>query len=206
MNDYERGYLECREEALRQIGERTNKLGIAEDYYLHGLWMARDILTALKSAAPQDTACIRSDQEEAVAESGNVSLRPAQSRSGIPAESALLMEEEIELIRACLDDGTYTKQEQKDFAALCDLALRGRCDSRDVVLEDVAKRLDERTRKRWGWDKHEDAQFVRSLKNADPQELRDSRNAEVLQAKIDALLKKLSLLTMHYRNLSETQT
>ena len=30
---------------------------------------------------------------------------------------------EVELIRACLDDGTYTAQERKDFNALCDLAI-----------------------------------------------------------------------------------
>ena len=46
------------EEALRQISERTNKyMGTLEDYYLHGLWMARDILIALKgNAVPQARA------------------------------------------------------------------------------------------------------------------------------------------------------
>lgn len=35
-----------------------------------------------------------------------------------------LTREQIEQIRACLDDDTYTKLEQKDFGALCDMALR----------------------------------------------------------------------------------
>lgn len=34
-----------------------------------------------------------------------------------------LTREQIELIRAVLSDGTYTKLEQKDFNALCDMAL-----------------------------------------------------------------------------------
>lgn len=35
-----------------------------------------------------------------------------------------LSEDDIEMIRVCLDDGTYTRQERKDFAILCDLALQ----------------------------------------------------------------------------------
>ena len=36
---------------------------------------------------------------------------------------------DVELIRACLDDGTYTAQERKDFGALCDLAILALRDS-----------------------------------------------------------------------------
>lgn len=34
-----------------------------------------------------------------------------------------LTEHEIDLIRACLDDGTYTQQEQKDIGLLCNMAV-----------------------------------------------------------------------------------
>lgn len=39
---------------------------------------------------------------------------------------SLPSEAEILQIRACLDDGTYTELERKDFRQLCDLALLGR--------------------------------------------------------------------------------
>lgn len=38
-------------------------------------------------------------------------------------ESEILTREQIEEIRACLSDGTYTATERKDFSALCDMAL-----------------------------------------------------------------------------------
>ena len=38
-------------------------------------------------------------------------------------ENAAMTLEQIEQIRACLDDGSYTRLEQKDFTALCDQAL-----------------------------------------------------------------------------------
>ena len=44
------------EDLLRLLAERTNKyMNTIEDYYLHGLWMARDIVLSLKSPAQGET-------------------------------------------------------------------------------------------------------------------------------------------------------
>lgn len=47
-----------------------------------------------------------------------------------PNSHQVLTPEEIVMIRSCLDDGTYTKQEQKDFGTLCDMALSAVSDTR----------------------------------------------------------------------------
>lgn len=46
--------------------------------------------------------------------------QPASARRGAYTP---FTEHEIEMIRACLDDGTYTKHEQSDFGKLCNMAL-----------------------------------------------------------------------------------
>lgn len=50
--------------------------------------------------------------------------QPVKAARSTRCTYAPLTKHEIELIRACLDDGTYTKQEQKDINALCNMALR----------------------------------------------------------------------------------
>ena len=48
----------------------------------------------------------------------------ARQEGAAPAAVPEFSEEEIQQIRACLDDGSYTRQEQRDFNLLCDMALR----------------------------------------------------------------------------------
>lgn len=63
-------------------------------------------------------------------------------------------EREIELIRSCLNDGTYTRQEQKDIGVLCDMAINGLLYAQeihrlraepsaiaDTIIKDEAKRI-----------------------------------------------------------------
>ena len=73
------------EEVLRQISERTNRyMGTVEDYYLHGLWMARTIVQSLKNTDPQENKTETASQ-------GAGFLAPADgslSNSSAPAESA----------------------------------------------------------------------------------------------------------------------
>ena len=49
---------------------------------------------------------------------------PSQPAQPPASEAGKLTAHEIELIRACLDDGTYTAQERKDIGLLCNMALR----------------------------------------------------------------------------------
>ena len=52
---------------------------------------------------------------------------------------AKLTQKEIELIRSYLDDGSYTAVEQKDFNALCDMALRYSWARDRLSIEDVER-------------------------------------------------------------------
>lgn len=116
------------DDALREISLLTNRyMNTVEDYYLHGLWRARDVILGLQKAAPAGS------QQQGSDPSGKAACAPGGETA--PAGAALsatqprprtayipMTEREIDMVRACLDDGTYTKQEQKDFGLLCDMA------------------------------------------------------------------------------------
>jgi hypothetical protein len=86
--------------------------------------------------------------------------------------------EQIEQIRACLDDGSYTPLERKDFGALCDMALSSLRVQQGVMVS-VPRELLQRV----------DEALQRALDDRAPRRIPvDMADADILQCEVRKLL------------------
>ena len=80
---------EAHDEILRLLAERANKYAnTVEDYYLHGLWMARDLVLSLKPSPASGEQINADAQERQPSDQGSVNSVRLPQAENTPASSA----------------------------------------------------------------------------------------------------------------------